>query len=67
MLDEGPSTLAGYCQIVRIYAPDLIRVYHLAPVPVTGEERRDAGEAFGGVCFYQPLRWSGRFAGSGEL
>jgi hypothetical protein len=37
MLYKGSSALAGYCQIVRIHAADLLRVYYFAPVPARSE------------------------------
>jgi hypothetical protein len=49
MLDKGPSTFAGYSQVVRVHAADLLGVYYFAPVPVGSEQRGDTREAFGGI------------------
>jgi hypothetical protein len=51
MLDEGPSALAGYFQVVRVHAADLLGVYNFAPVPARSEQRGDPGRplmGFGG-------------------
>jgi hypothetical protein len=57
--------------ISRLYAftpPICWGGLYFAPVPIANEQCGDAGEAFGGSRWlYEPVGWSGRFAGGGEL